>query len=45
MKRIAIISEGGRAVVRAVASRALKEFLDELKGENDEAVVWGGLVP
>ena len=31
-----------RAIARADASRALREFLDELKGEKDEAVFgWG----
>ena len=41
MNSIAIICDGDRAVARAVASRALQEFPDELSGEKYAVVGWG----
>ena len=44
MNRIAIICEIDSAVARAVASRALREFPDELKGEKYAVVGWGSVL-
>lgn len=44
MNRIAIICEIDRAVARAAASRALREFPDELKGEKYAVVGWGSVL-
>ena len=44
LNRIAIICEIDRAVARAVASRALREFPDELKGEKYAVVGWGSVL-